>query len=211
MQAMSQSMMQHTCSMKPCSSHTVSHAAVHGLRTRPFVHSGTRLTKPFRKDRGMSTVTQAKDVEIVLKADEGDQPLKEVFAVEDNVELQSLPFSKPLGAVMAEQKGKIVVERIIDGSNAALGGLQIGDVIRGTTARSQVDAKVVRPGSGSQAKQDYWGAQILVNADGQDFDTFMAALNSSRCENCDVMLIVERQKGAESKVSPQSPVSSSAK
>ena len=64
----------------------------------------------------------------------------------------------------------------------------------------QVDAKVVRPGSGSQAKQDYWGAQILVNADGQDFDTFMAALNSSRCEKCDVMLIVERQKGAESKV-----------
>ena len=32
---------------------------------------------------------------------QGDQPLKEVFAVEDNVELQSLPFSKPLGAVMA--------------------------------------------------------------------------------------------------------------
>lgn len=38
----------------------------------------------------------------------------------------------------AEQKGRIVVERILDGSNAALGGLQIGDVIRGTTARSKV-------------------------------------------------------------------------
>ena len=43
-----------------------------------------------------------------------------------------------VNSMRAEQKGKIVVERIIDGSNAALGGLQIGDVIRGTTARSQV-------------------------------------------------------------------------
>ena len=38
----------------------------------------------------------------------------------------------------AEQKGRIVVEKMVDGSNAALGGLQIGDVIRGTTARSKV-------------------------------------------------------------------------
>lgn len=38
----------------------------------------------------------------------------------------------------AEQKGRVVVERIKDGSNAAIGGLQIGDVIRGTTARSKV-------------------------------------------------------------------------
>ena len=56
--------------MRPCKSRTVSSAAVHGLRTGPFVHSGTRLARPFRKDRGMSTVTHAKDVEIVLKADE---------------------------------------------------------------------------------------------------------------------------------------------
>ena len=38
----------------------------------------------------------------------------------------------------AEQKGRIVVEKILDGSNAALGGLQVGDVIRGTTGRSKV-------------------------------------------------------------------------
>ncbi len=40
--------------------------------------------------------------------------------------------------VHAEQKGRIVVEKILDGSNAALGGLQLGDVIRGTTGRSKV-------------------------------------------------------------------------
>jgi len=65
----------------------------------------------------------------------------------------------------------------------------------------QVDAKTTRAGSGSRAKQDYWGAQVLVNADGQSFDTVMAAINSSRCATCDVTLVVERQKGADSKVS----------
>ena len=64
----------------------------------------------------------------------------------------------------------------------------------------QVDAKATRAGSGSRAKQDYWGAQVLVNADGQTFDTVMAAINSSRCQTCDVTLVVERKKGAENKV-----------
>lgn len=175
---------------------------------------------------------------------------------------------------------------MVDGSNAALGGLQIGDVIRGTTARSKVifaaphpthrphpfgsaaplrhpwlsqpatkharcctrvqkpdkhgahfllwaplastllktpqsadcaakyiniiwktvsvtqeDVKETRAGSGSRAKQDYWGALVLLNADGQSFDTVMAAINSSKCASCDVTLIVERKKGEPSKVS----------
>ncbi len=45
--------------------------------------------------------------------------------------------------VHAEQKGRIVVEKILDGSNAALGGLQLGDVIRGTTGRSKVQTCAV--------------------------------------------------------------------
>lgn len=67
----------------------------------------------------------------------------------------------------------------------------------------QVDAKTTRAGSGSRAKQDYWGAQVLVSADGQTFDTVMAAINSSRCQTCDVTLVVERKKGAENKVGLQ--------
>jgi len=43
----------------------------------------------------------------------------------------------------AEQKGRIVVEKILGGSNAALGGLQLGDVIRGTTARSKVSLPTI--------------------------------------------------------------------
>ena len=43
----------------------------------------------------------------------------------------------------SEQKGRIVVERMVDGSNAALGGLQVGDRIRGTTARSKVCAQLI--------------------------------------------------------------------
>ena len=65
----------------------------------------------------------------------------------------------------------------------------------------QEDVKETRAGSGSRAKQDYWGALVLLNADGQKFDTVMAAINSSKCASCDVTLIVERKKGEPSKVS----------
>lgn len=65
---------------------------------------------------------------------------------------------------------------------------------------TQEDVKETRAGSGSRAKQDYWGALVLLNADGQSFDTVMAAINSSKCASCDVTLIVERKKGEPSKV-----------
>lgn len=65
---------------------------------------------------------------------------------------------------------------------------------------TQEDVKETRAGSGSRAKQDYWGALVLLNADGQSFDTVMAAINSSKCASCDVTLIIERKKGEPSKV-----------
>ena len=43
---------------------------------------------------------------------------------------------------------------------------------------------------------------MLLNADGQKFDTVMAAINSSKCASCDVTLIVERQIGGPNKVLP---------
>ena len=61
--------------------------------------------------------------------------------------------------------------------------------------------KETQAGSGSRAKQDYWGALVLLNADGQSFDTVMAAINSSKCASCDVTLVVERKKGEPSQVS----------
>lgn len=55
------------------------------------------------------------------------------------VVLESMAVIAPIPrSHRAEQKGRIVVEKMVDGSNAALGGLQVGDVIRGTTARSKV-------------------------------------------------------------------------
>lgn len=187
--------------------HAVSHAACFGVVPRPFMQVYRRHKAPRSTPRSRVAVAaaDAQDMEITLKADEGDQPLTAKFSVTEDVELHAMPFSKPLGAVLAEQKGRIVAEKILDGSNAALGGLQLGDVIRGTTGRSKVDAKATTAGSGSRAKQDYWGAQVLVSADGQTFDTVMAAINSSRCATCDVTLIVERKKGGENKASPQSP------
>lgn len=56
-----------------------------------------------------------------------------------SVYLESMAVVAPiLCSYHAEQKGRIIVEKMVDGSNAALGGLQVGDVIRGTTARSKV-------------------------------------------------------------------------
>lgn len=53
--------------------------------------------------------------------------------------LESMAVSAPIPrSYHAEQKSRMVVEKMVDGSNAALGGLQVGDVIRGTTARSKV-------------------------------------------------------------------------
>ncbi len=37
-----------------------------------------------------------------------------------------------------EKHGKIIIEKIRDGSNAALAGLQLNDVVRATTARAKV-------------------------------------------------------------------------
>ena len=65
----------------------------------------------------------------------------------------------------------------------------------------QEDVRETAAGSGAEAKQDYWGALVLLNADGQSFDTVMAAINSSRCATCDVVLVVERQIGGSNKVS----------
>lgn len=203
---MALSLVQHRVLSGSRSLHAVQHAAHMGCVVRPFVQAQpcVRTAIPPRR-RPVVLPASSQTMEIVLKADEGDQPLKATWSVEEGLELHSMPFSKPLGAVLAEQKGRIVVEKILDGSNAALGGLQPGDVIRGTTGRSKVDAKATRAGSGSRAKQDYWGAQVLVNADGQAFDTVMAAINSSRCETCDVTLVVERRKEGKNKANPQSP------
>lgn len=74
-------------------------------------------------------------------------------------------------------------------------------IIITTFLACQEDVRETRAGSGSRAKQDYWGALVLVNADDQSFDTVMAAINSSRCASCDVTLVVERKKGSPSEVS----------
>ena len=40
----------------------------------------------------------------------------------------------------AEQDGKVVVEKLADGGNAMMADVQIGDIVRGTTARSKVSS-----------------------------------------------------------------------
>ena len=60
----------------------------------------------------------------------------------------------------------------------------------------QEDVKDTASGSDARAKQDYFCALVLLNADGQKFDNVMAAINSSKCASCDVTLPAVLQKSS---------------
>ena len=41
-------------------------------------------------------------------------------------------------------------------------------------------------------KQSFLGGLTLLKADNEDFDTVLAAIQSSKCGGCDVVLVLER-------------------
>ena len=41
-------------------------------------------------------------------------------------------------------------------------------------------------------KQSFLGGLVLMRADGESFDTVLAAIQSSKCSKCDVTLVLER-------------------
>ena len=43
-------------------------------------------------------------------------------------------------------------------------------------------------------KQSFLGGLTLMQTDGENFDTVMAAIMSSKCSSCDVTLVLERPK-----------------
>ena len=55
----------------------------------------------------------------------------------------------------------------------------------------------------ARSKQDFFGSLVLIDAEKESFDTFLAALESSKCASCDVTLVVDRPKGQHNE-SPQS-------
>ncbi len=42
-------------------------------------------------------------------------------------------------------------------------------------------------------KQEFLGGLVLLKADGEDFDTVLAGIQSSKCAGCDVVLVLERK------------------
>ena len=85
-----------------------------------------------------------RNIEISVVADDGMPPLTQVWPVADGKELYTVSLKKPLGLTLAEQGGKVVVEALAEGSNGGSAGVQIGDIVRGTTARSKVDVHAAR-------------------------------------------------------------------
>jgi len=45
-------------------------------------------------------------------------------------------------------------------------------------------------------KQEFLGGLVLLKADGEDFDTVLAGIKSSKLDGCDVILVLERPSGS---------------
>ncbi|KAK9811272.1 hypothetical protein WJX72_000996 [[Myrmecia] bisecta] len=117
--------------------------------------------------------------------------LTQAWPVEEGSQLYTVSLSKPLGLVLAEQGKKVIVEKIADKGAAAKTDIQVGDVVRGTTARAKNTTQQTAMASEARMKQGLLGGLVLLNADGESFDTVMAAIDSSRCSQCDITLVLE--------------------
>ena len=68
---MSQSIMQPSCAMRQAAGRASQPAAFSGIKVRPFERQrAPRMAGPLRKHSRKSTIVQAKEMEIVIKADE---------------------------------------------------------------------------------------------------------------------------------------------
>ncbi|PSC73495.1 fatty acid-binding adipocyte [Micractinium conductrix] len=103
-----------------------------------------------------------------------------------------LTLRKPLGLVLAERPGppvQVFIEEITAGGNAAKDGrLKVGDVLVGCSAT------LLKTGKEGEFEREGYGARVMFDARGKQFDTVMAALgsNSERWGIFDVELEVER-------------------
>jgi len=131
-----------------------------------------------------------------LQDDEGQELSCEV-EVGEAARLLTFSLAKPMGLYLAEKaNGDVVVDEIVLGGNASGSGIEIGDVVTAVTARSQED---LQPGKrtrenlySSRTKDNLFGRLFLFRAQGESFDTVMAAIASNKCSQCQIQLVVKR-------------------
>lgn len=118
-------------------------------------------------------------VQIDIPGEFGDN-LSAQVAVCAGTKLVQVSLKKPLGIIFADKAGKIVVDELVPGGHAAASGnVQLGDELRLTTARIQ-------------GAPNATGKQILFSAQGETFDTVIAAIQSNTCSQCPITLVLER-------------------
>lgn len=133
-----------------------------------------------------------KDIELGIAAEDGGPDLKQVWPVEESSKLFTVTLRKPLGLTLKDEDGKVVVDTVADGGNGAFAEVKVGDIVRGSTARSKNVVKEDVTSVDAKNKQEFLGGLVLLKADGEDFDTVLAGIQSSKLAGCDVILVLER-------------------
>ena len=123
---------------------------------------------------------------------------------DDLCSLACVEVPMPLGMVIEESgtmKGRIEVVDIVEGSNAEVSGIRVGDVLRAVTAQKK-DAMAAAEGNiafNALAGATTSGVEVkraLYIADGRSFDFAMEALLSNSVDNGgpgEVALVLERR------------------
>jgi hypothetical protein len=105
--------------------------------------------------------------------------------------------SLPLGIILGESedfRGLIVVDEVGEGSNGALAGVQVGDIVRACTACQAIMKaptwQILAGGIGMPET-----CRFMYNIDGRPFEEVMQAIGSNRMdpEQRPVLLVLERK------------------
>ncbi|KAK9840134.1 hypothetical protein WJX74_003945 [Apatococcus lobatus] len=161
-----------------------------GYPLSSVVHSQGQLRRgppqrSFQRCRG--------SVQISVPSDEGMDDLSETFNVPEGSELKAYFMKRPLGVTMVEKSGKVVVDHVMDGGHGDKAGIKVGDVLRATTARTKnMQRQGMARSTNAANKASVFGELVLLRADGEDFNTVMAGIQSSKCGQCDVAVVLER-------------------
>lgn len=128
-----------------------------------------------------------------IEARDKDECARATFGVTSGSTLITVAVEKPLGLQLEERDGHIVVDDIIYGGNAEKsGGVQRGDILRGVSARVIEGASPRSLGGFNRTKASLFGDFVLMDAEGESFETVMAAIKSNKCAQCAITLVLQR-------------------
>eukprot|EP00241_Pyramimonas_parkeae_P008327 CAMPEP_0114229902 /NCGR_PEP_ID=MMETSP0058-20121206/3172_1 /TAXON_ID=36894 /ORGANISM="Pyramimonas parkeae, CCMP726" /LENGTH=180 /DNA_ID=CAMNT_0001341043 /DNA_START=12 /DNA_END=554 /DNA_ORIENTATION=+ len=144
---------------------------------------------PKRSTSSAAVIAEIKEME----ATDGEVIIREQFQVPEGRILQAAVLSKPLGIELEERNGHIVVDDMVAGGNAAESGLvQVGDVLRAVSARVVKGSAPRDVGGFRRTKSGLFGELVFIPTAGETFETVIAAIQSNRCSECTITLVLER-------------------